>query len=84
MMAKRKGRGFWLVTPEGHTAHVKGDPNMSQETLDALARMMDQVYKNATEVMSCGHTKDNLVKDGGDRWFCGQCILDEAEAKDGE
>ncbi len=81
-MAKRKGRGFWATTPEGHHFHIKGDPNMPQETLDAIIRVMDQAYKNATETMECGHTKDNLVKRGGDKWVCGQCVLDEAEGKE--
>ena len=83
-MAKKKnsGWGFWSQTPEGHTVHISGRRDMPQETLDALLRIMDLAHKNATEVMKCGHTKSNLVKGGGDRWFCGQCVLDEAEAKD--
>lgn len=81
MAKKRSGHGFWSVTPEGHPVHIKGDPNMPQETLDALLSMMDQAYKNATEVMSCGHTKDNLCRGDGERWFCGQCVLDEVEGK---
>lgn len=74
--------GFWVTTPEGKVAHIKGDPNMSQETLDAILSMIDQAYKNATEVMSCGHTKDNLVRGRGESWFCGQCVVDEAEGKE--
>ena len=81
MAKKRSGHGFWAVTPEGHTVHIKGDPNMPQDTLDALLGMMDLAHKNATEKMSCGHTKDNLISGEGTT-FCGQCALDEAEAKE--
>ena len=44
---KRAGWGFWAKTPEGRTVHINGNRNMEQETLDALLRMMDILYKQA-------------------------------------
>lgn len=44
---KKAGWGFWAKTPEGRTAHISGRRDMEQETLDALLRMMDLVYKQA-------------------------------------
>ena len=41
--------GFYYTTPAGNTVHVQGNPNMSQEALDALSRMIDQVAKNLDE-----------------------------------
>ena len=38
--------GFYYTTPAGVTAHVQGNPNMSQEALDALSRMIDHVAKS--------------------------------------
>ncbi len=77
-------RDEWILgyNTRGEGRPHKGDPNMSQENLDALLSMMDQAYKNATTVMSCGHTKDNLVRGRGESWFCGQCVVDEAEGKE--
>lgn len=49
MAKKRGGHGFWAKTPEGATVHIKGDPNMPQETLDAILRMMDLAVKNAAQ-----------------------------------
>ena len=36
---RRRPKGFWLTIPSGMTIHVLGDPDMSQETLNALAEM---------------------------------------------
>ena len=36
-----KHRCFEVTTPEGHTARIHGDPEMSQATLEALMHMMD-------------------------------------------
>jgi hypothetical protein len=37
--------GFWTTTPNGRQVHIKGDPAMPEETLQALCRMMDLVYQ---------------------------------------
>lgn len=33
--------GFWTKTPDGHVAHIDGDRDMSQETLEKLHKMLD-------------------------------------------
>jgi hypothetical protein len=40
--------GFWLDTDYG-PAHVLGDPNMSQETRDALAEVVKAAHKYMEE-----------------------------------
>lgn len=77
-MAKRKGHGFWSVTPEGHSVHIKGDPDMPQETLQALLSMMDLAYKNAAKKMPCGHSRADIVSSDEGTAFCGQCAEDAA------
>jgi hypothetical protein len=37
--------GFGIETPDGHTAHILGDPGMSQETRAALAGLVDAAFK---------------------------------------
>ncbi len=39
--------GFWTKTPNNLTVHIKGDPNMSDETLGSLGRIMDLAYEQA-------------------------------------
>lgn len=38
--------GFWTTTPEGGTVHINGDPNMPEETLNALLGLMDAAAKD--------------------------------------
>jgi hypothetical protein len=42
-------QGFYYTDTEGHMAHILGDPNMSQELLDALDAMIKAVYKRLGE-----------------------------------
>ena len=80
MSKKQSGRGFWALTPNGHTVHINGRRDMSQETLDALLNMMDLAHKYVSEKMPCGHTRADVVSSGEGTLYCGQCVLDEAEA----
>lgn len=79
---QQKGRGFWAITPNGHTVHINGRRDMPQETLDTLLGIMDLAAKNATDKMPCGHTRADVVSSNEGTAFCGQCALDEAEAKE--
>lgn len=38
--------GFYYTTPAGNAAHIQGDPDMPQEALDALSRMIDAVVES--------------------------------------
>ncbi len=42
-----KPRGFWTTTPSGVTAHVQGDPDMSDESLEALQSLIDLAANTA-------------------------------------
>lgn len=37
--------GFWYTTESGNTAHIQGDPDMPQETLDMLDKMIDAAIR---------------------------------------
>ena len=39
--------GFWMETPDGHDAHILGDPRMPARTVKALGAMIDAAYKAA-------------------------------------
>lgn len=82
MSKKQSGRGFWALTPNGHTVHINGRRDMSQESLDAILGIMDVAAKNTAEIMPCGHTRADIVSSDEGTAFCGQCVLDEAEAKE--
>ncbi len=38
-----------ILTPNGNTATILGDPNMPRKTMDALAQMIDAVAKAAND-----------------------------------
>ena len=43
---QREARGFWIEDPEtGLTAHVNGDPNMSEESRRALLELLRAAHK---------------------------------------
>lgn len=44
--------GFWTTTPDGHTIHINGDPQMSKETRFALSVMLDAFAK---QFERCAH-----------------------------
>lgn len=49
--------GFWTQTEQGHTAHIKGDPNMDEKTLAALHAMIDAANTRAEATCTeCGRT----------------------------
>jgi hypothetical protein len=68
--------GFWTKTPGGETIHINGDPNMSEETAQALGAVMDTLVKrfNAME-KSFNHVwdqpgnKDGISKEQALWWF---------------
>ena len=41
LLSEEQHQGFYYATPAGTPAHILGDPDMSQETLDVLSRMID-------------------------------------------
>lgn len=47
---KNMAKGFWTKTPQGQTIHIKGDPNMSEETVTALGNMMDLAAKEMEQL----------------------------------
>lgn len=50
--------GFWTKTPDGHTVHINGDPNMSKETRLALCAVMDAVAK---QYEGCQHVDTEAI-----------------------
>jgi len=51
--------GFWYTTHAGNSAHIQGDPHMSQETLDALEALIDAAHRAIADgtlgKRGCGH-----------------------------
>lgn len=45
--------GFYLHTQHGNTAHVNGDPGMSQKTASALAEMIDLAVQQMERKHEC-------------------------------
>lgn len=50
--------GFWTKTPGGHTVHINGDPQMSEETRLALSVLLDAVAK---QFAACVHTDSETI-----------------------
>lgn len=38
-------KGFWTKTNDGRTIHITGDPDMPEETRQALCRMADEAVR---------------------------------------
>lgn len=41
--------GLWIQTKNGNVAHILTDPKLKQETVDALAEMIDAAAKAAAD-----------------------------------
>lgn len=52
-------RCFDVTTPAGHTARIRGNPEMPQETLDALMRMMDLAYEQFSSIEMAGNASED-------------------------
>jgi hypothetical protein len=69
--------GFWTKTPDGHTVHINGDPNMSEETRLALSVMLDEAAKQFS-ACDCGDREIIYATHYGPRYNfdvqrCRQC-----------
>ena len=65
-----KHRRFAVTTPAGEQAWIKGDPNMSPETLAALTEMLDLACAQllaANRCEACG-CSDAWACEGGCSW----------------
>lgn len=51
--------GFWTNTPDGHTVHINGDPNMSEETRLALCAVLDAVAQQYHD--NCTHVNGDTI-----------------------
>jgi hypothetical protein len=67
--------GFWTQTEAGHTIHINGDPNMSEETRLAITRLADAYAKQReAQEKAFQHVWDQGGNDGVDKdkalwWF---------------
>lgn len=69
-------QGFWMKTDGGEVVHVNGDPNMSQETKQALGQLMDALAeqyvaqeKSFNHVWNQPGNKDGIDKEQALWWF---------------
>ena len=51
--------GFFIKTPNGHTVHVNGNPNMSKEQAFALSVMFDEATK---QFAACPHGVNDPIR----------------------
>lgn len=51
--------GFWTKTPDGHTVHINGNPNMSDETRLALSILLDTTAK---QFAACPHGVSDPIR----------------------
>lgn len=50
--------GFWTKTPDGHIAHINGNPAMDAQTRLALSVMLDQA---ARQFIGCHHSHFDMI-----------------------
>lgn len=79
--------GFWTKTELGHTIHINGDPNMSEETRLAITRLADayaklrEMQEKAFEHVWGQDNNDGIDKDIAREWFLVGVDWQEEQAK---
>lgn len=79
--------GFWTQTEAGHTVHVNGDPNMSEDTRAALMKVMDaliaekQVEDKAFKELWSKAKAAGISEDDASWWFNEGIEYQKAQSK---
>lgn len=79
-----KHRHFEVTTPDNHTIRIYGNPQMSEETLAALARMADLAYEHLSALELVDESTRGMCQEcGGEltqpargrrRKYCPNCV----------
>lgn len=79
--------GFFITTPKGHRAHIRGSRRLSEEARRLLGEIMDKAFEQAAaeiaaqqEKQPCGHPREAVVSSGEGTNYCRLC--EDAAAKD--